>query len=451
MSRQHRLTVLSTVLVLAASTAGAATGAAVAVGGSAAAPVVNLSSPAPWGSLVPTGTAVASRGRVAAVWAQSEDGGSSIAISFRRRSGSWSPARTVPGSRGAAQAEVAFDGAGETVVAWMGPRRVGAVRRAADGTWGRPRTIFRSARPVEVNPPAGVDLAVNQNGRAVASWRGRRLMAAIGFPNGRWSRARAILPDDTAVTTGRLAARRGPTSSNGWSSVAIDRWGTATVVWRVGGGWAPRTVVEVHKRIGRPWTRPRALSEEEFAAADEQVASRGSGELAVAWASAVRRGTVLRLVRRERGAPWTQPRTLRLGDVEIRKLRTAMDGAGKVTVAWTNARGAFWVAEHVRGEGWSRVRRVAPSGSEGDEWGLVANEAGEVLLGASGAAGPRAVWMVRRAPDGRWSGVRAVSRQSGEARGPTVALGPGGLGALVWALRRPGEPTGVVQARVLPG
>lgn len=134
---------------------------------------VNLTSPAPWGTLVPTGIAVASRGGVAAVWAQPGDGGSSIAISFRRRGGSWSPARTVPGSRGASQAEVAFDGDGDTVVAWMGPRRVGAVRRAADGTWGRPRTIFRSARPVEVNAPAGVDLAVNEQGRAVASWQGR--------------------------------------------------------------------------------------------------------------------------------------------------------------------------------------------------------------------------------------------------------------------------------------
>lgn len=109
----------------------------------------------------------------------------------------------------------------------------------------------------------------------------------------------------------------------------------------------------------------------------------------MAWASSLRRGTVLRLVRRERGAAWTQPRTLRLGDVEIRKLRTAMDGTGKATVAWSNARGA-------------------------------------------------------------WSGVRSVSRQSGEARGPAAALGPRGLGALVWALRRPAGPTGVVQARVLP-
>ena len=450
MRRQRRLTVLSTVLVLAASAVGTATGAAVAVGGSAAAPVVNLSDASPWGSLVPTGIAVAPRGRVAAVWMQPDDGGSSIAVAFRRTGGPWSPARTVPGSRGAAQAEVAFDGGGEAVVAWMAPRRVGAVRRSVDGTWGRPRILFRSVRPVEVNPPGGVDLAVNARGRAVASWQGQRLMAAVGFPDGTWGKARAVLPDGAAVSTSRLAVRRGPTSSNGTTTAVIDRWGTATVVWRVGGGWVPRTVVEVHKRVGRPWSEPRALSGEEWAAAPEQVAARRSGELAVAWASTLKRGTAIRLARGQRSATWTRPQTLPIGNTEIGKLRVAMDGTGKVTVAWTNTRGAFWVAEHVRGEGWSRIRRVAPPGSEGDEWGLVANEAGDVLIGASGAGAPKAVWVVRRSPEGRWSGVRVVTDRAGEARGPAVAVGPRGLGALVWALRQPDGSTGTVQARVLP-
>jgi hypothetical protein len=89
-----------------------------------------------------------------------------------------------------------------------------------------------------------------------------------------------------------------------------------------------------------------------------------------------------------------------------------------------------------------------PPGTTGDEYGLVANEAGDVLLGSTAQPGRHPVWALRRSPSGVWQAhPTTVSQGRGRVGGPAVGVGPSGAGVLVWTFQRAGSSGSPVQAR----
>ncbi len=225
-------------------------------------PVVNLSAPEPSWNLLPTSVSVDKRGNTLAVWVHTDESRSPLMSAFRPKGRPWRHAVPVPGSRGAADADVAFDGAGEAVVTWLAGRRIVATRRTAGGSWTRPVTVYRSAASVEPRPPNSLDLAVNENGRAVLTWEGRGAKVAIGFSDGRWGRARTL-------------SRR-----SGGADAVVDRWGRVTAVWGEG-AWAGR-VMTASRDVGERWTKPRPLTRTQVGTGGPIIALRRDGEVAVA-------------------------------------------------------------------------------------------------------------------------------------------------------------------------
>ena len=132
---------------------------------------------------------------------------------------------------------------------------------------------------------------------------------------------------------------------------------------------------------------------------------------------------------------------------ELFKLRIAMDGAGVVTAVWQTESGALWRADQSPAGRWTREVRVMPPGTSGDEYGLVANEAGNVLLGSTAPPGRNPVWALRRSPSGAWQArPTTLTRGRGKAGGPAVGLGPSGVAVEVWTFQRAGSSGSPVQA-----
>ena len=423
-------------------------------------PVATLSRPAPFLTLVPTSAAVDARGDVVALWVRTDGSGAPLMAAFRRAGHGWVTPKAVPGSRGADDAEVAFDGSGEAVFVWTAGRQVRAVRRAPAGRWARPVTVASRAA-TEPRPPNSLQLAVNEGGRAVAVWSAPRLLrAAIGFADGRWGRAQTLFAGQAAgaaarrgpVSAGqagsaaaRGAARIGPPSSSGDTNVVLDRRGRATVVWSRTNGFSQQPVVTT-RDPGHPWSIPRAVASRTTGGGPQQIAGNAGGDLAVAWDSTVRGAPALRVARKGPRTGWVQTPPLRHPG-NLLKLRIAMDGAGVVTAAWQTENGATWRADQSPRGRWSRTVRVMPPGTAGDEYGLVANEAGNVLLGATASPGRQAVWALRRSPSGAWQRrPTTLSRGRGKAGGPAVGIGPSGVAVEVWTFQRAGSSGSPVQA-----
>jgi hypothetical protein len=432
-------------LVVVAVAAAASPGSTGAVRASGWGPVETLSLPAPFLTLVPTSAAVDSRGDTLAVWVRTDGSGAALMAGYRRAGQAW-VTNPVPGSRGAEDADVAFDGSGEAVVVWTAGQRVRAVRRAARGQWAEPVTVAR--RPVvEPRPPNSVQLAVNRRGRAVVLWFGQRLPhAAIGFAGGRWGRAQALFAGETAREAILGRVRTGPASSSGDTDVVMDGRGRATVAWSGAGGFDPKPIVTTYAP-GQGWSRPRAVAPQARGGGVPQIAGTADGRLAVAWGSTARGAPAVRVARKDRGTGWVQTPPL-VHSGALSKVRIVMDGAGVVTAVWQTDNGATWLADQAPGGGWSPRVRVMPPGTAGDEYGLVANDAGDVLLGSTAPPGRHPVWAMRRSPSGAWQAQpTTVSGGRGKAGGPAVGIGPTGAGVLVWTFQRAGSSGSPVQAR----
>lgn len=446
MRHNRRLTAISLVLgVTAASTAWLPGATAAAVPAAAGwGRVVNLSRTAPLGTLVPTSAAVDARGNMLAVWVHTDGSGAPLMAAYRHAGRRWTT-RAVPGSRGASDADLAFDRAGDAVVVWTAGRRVRATRRAG-GRWAKPVTVAIARAGVEPRPPNSVQLAVNPRGRALALWEGRRgPRAAIGFRNGTWGRPTTLFAGSHSMRAeSQRSSSAAPMSSSGDTNVVMDRKGRATVALARGGFAAQPFVVS--RDPGKAWSKPHALAPLSLGNGSEQIAGKRNGDLAVAWESTVRGTTGIRVARKTRQGGWLQTPPLVQG-MDTLKLRIAMDGSGVVTAVWLTDRGALWRAAQSPGGRWTRKVRVMPPGTAGDEYGLVANDAGNVLLGSTAPPGAHPVWALRRSPVNAWQAHPVtVSRGRGEARGPAVAIGPSGAALMVWALQPRGSALSRVQA-----
>ena len=406
-------------------------------------PTVNLSRAAPSWNLLPTSAAVDVHGDALAVWVHTGNSGAALRAAFRAAGHGWRSPVTVPGSRGAQDAEVAFDGHGDAVLVWRTSHAAAAVRRTAAGSWTKTVTLYRSSTAMESRAPNSLDLAVNSNGRAAAVWATNAgLTAAIGFENGTWGKASTVPPKPKRATTG-VVLPAGPTSSSGDVNVVMDDFGRATVVAYTG-GFIGR-IVTTSRDPGGTWSAPVALTKVAFVTND-QIALKADGTIAVGWLGSANGSPAIRVARKTRTGDWVRAEPLPVGNPV--KLRMAMDGAGTATVVWlTETSGALWRAENHADGSWTPKVRITPPDTEGDEYGLVADEAGDVLLASTGRPGAHPVWVLRRSPSGVWDTHRTtLSSGKGETRGPAVAIGPGGGAVVTWTFQPAGSTTSRIQA-----
>ena len=404
-------------------------------------PVVDLTRPAP--STYGPDLAVAPDGTALAVWTRGERARSRVMAAWRGPSGSWGQPRRVPGTRGATEAQIAFDGDGDLVLAWSAGRAVKAVRRSAGGVWADPVRLHRTAAGVRGTRPASLELAVNRHGRAVVSWATldddldatyarSRVQAAVGGAAGRWSRARTL-----------SSARREAFGAE----VAVSRAGRVTVVWDETAGNRGQ-IMTTSQAPGRPWSGSRPLSPRLGHPADPQLAALPSGELAVAWNRDGARTAGIRLRRWSPADGWGRVVAVPGVRVDAWWLDLGLGGAGTVTLAWSNQPGAVWSAEQTAAGAWTRTR-VAPRGSVYYGLHLLTSQAGDAVIGWDGnaRAGDHVVRAAYRPRSGSWQAATPLSNRRGDAGGLAVALGSDGRVTAAWLYARDFRSNNRVQAR----
>lgn len=402
-------------------------------------PVVNVTESAPftYGPEVE----VDADGNAVAVWPRGERH-LRLMAAWRTPTGTWSAPRTVPGTRGAVEAEVAFDGGGDLVLAWSAGRRVTVVRRPAGGSWGTAVTVHRTAGGVRGTRPAQLDLAVNARGRAVLSWETMdddldatyarsRVQAAVSSASGDWSRARTL-------SSAHLGAYD--------AEVAVSGRGRVVVVWDEGERSLGQ-IMTASRALGRGWADSRPLSRRLAHPSAPQLAGLPSGELAVAYVSGKSETAAVRLKRWTPGAGWRTAGKMPGVRADPWWLDLGMDGSGTVTLAWSNQPRAVWSASQTADGTWTRSR-IAPAGSVFYGLAVQVNLAGDTVVGwdaqhrrshvAEAAYRPRA---------GSWGAVTALSDPRGDAAGTAVALADDGTATAAWLFGKRRGTSSRIQAR----
>ena len=401
-------------------------------------PVVDVSDPVRY--TYGPDLAVDTDGNAVAVWVRGEDR-LRLMTASRPEGGAWSSPQTVPGARGAFEAEVAFDGDGDLTVVWSAGRRVQAVRRSAGGSWGEPTTLHRTAAGVRGTRPANLDLAVNARGRAAVSWETMdddldstyarsRVQAVVGGPGAGWSRARTL----STASRDSFAAK-----------IAVSRAGRVAVVWDETTGSSRGQIMTTFRAPGEGWAKSRPLSRLAHPA-DPQLAALPSGRLAVAW-TAVGSEPGITLRRWSPRSGWSRATAVPGVKVDPWWMTIGMDDAGVVTVAWSNQAKAVWVARQTAQGGWNRTR-VAPSGSVFYDLQLVVNGAGDAVLGWDGRAGDGHVAQAAyRSRGGSWTAASTLSDPQGDAAGLALCLAGNGTATAAWLFGPRAGSVSRIQAR----
>jgi hypothetical protein len=318
------------------------------------------------------------------------------------------------GATGVAAPDVAFDGAGEVIVAWtqntvhgaappQGRNYVRVAIRSADGRWGAPRTVGRTSHFIDGQPR----LAANARGDAVVAWRGMR---------GTGPGTRDVLQAAYRSAGGAFAGARSLSEPGIDLQVALDERGTAYAAWshtRAPYFVASSIRLATRRRSGS-WTRPDTVAA--VGASGPQIALPGDGNLLVAFRAgqqgvgATRTGFAMVAERTPAGGgepPLLLSHTRTVGP------QLAAGASGETLVAWSapsealdptaGAPQLFWAARP-RGGAFGPVQ-VAP--------GL---RAGPLAMLADGTA--ITVWST--------TALRAAVRPPGAAFGPPEPIAPSG-------------------------
>lgn len=348
----------------------------------------------------------------------------------------WTPAVPVPGTAGAGAPQVAAAPAGGATVAWTAGGRVYVTERAADGSFGAPRTV--SASGAQGDPV----LAVGKGGRAVLAWRREGLVEA-------------------SVRTAAGAAFDAPQAISGAGAgdltAAVSGTGTVAV------GWVRTSLVQIAERTDAmtSWSGPLQTFTENRPSMPT-LAATGDGRLTAVWTAMVepRPGWASepfqRSATKPAGGAWTTPVTgarVGLDSMDWAPVTAAGDDTGAVTALWASRTGAG-------SDGYSQGHPVmtAAVSLAGGAFGTGAavsdgptTEGGQVptpALAVAGSGDAAAAWLVQT--KGEEQAVPQVALRAGSAGGwggpttlehapvadpqsaPDVAVDPQGRPVVVW-------------------
>jgi Ca2+-binding RTX toxin-like protein len=227
---------------------------------------------APVGNSYAPVVAMGDGGAAVAAWQWTDGAFLVVQAASRTNAGDWSAPEVLSGpGRHASRPVVAMDASGNALVGWV--RYNGSwlaaqvARRAAGQNWEPPQNL--SARGGNA---AGLDLAMNRRGDAVATWGQSGVVAAIGHV---WSALR-------------------PAAAQGWTRLpvaevwrglnartAIDEVGNATVVWS-----GSMSISASFKPLGQAWQPNYLLSRFQFANAQPAVTTQAPREASAVWIAA---------------------------------------------------------------------------------------------------------------------------------------------------------------------
>jgi hypothetical protein len=207
--------------------------------------------------------AMGADGTAALTWASA----GAVRAAVKRPGKPWgSPVRVSDGRFMVARPAVTVSGRGEVIVAWVqsatvngrpaaitGPLTIRARARGTSGHWGAIRQIGTTGHFIE----AGIDLAANAQGQAIAVWRGVRRLA-----NGRTTEAVQSAFRRPSQAFGGTQTIRDPESGRvavTGQVVALDSRGVAYAAYSAGASPVVRLAARARGASGA-WHAPRDLA-----------------------------------------------------------------------------------------------------------------------------------------------------------------------------------------------
>jgi hypothetical protein len=323
---------------------------------------------------------------------------------------------------------VAADARGNVTAVWT-TRRAGftdgvvAARRPAGGRWSAPVRLSRDLS-VPGYPHGGeeaygavdLDLAVSPGGDAVVAWawgsdareKPWRIQSAFRPRGGPWK-------EPTDVT---------PASGADRPKVGIDARGTVVLVYGRQLLGHPQ-VLKARRRVpGVGWTKPTTVATEGYGHA---VAVDRAGDAVVVFTPDFTR---VQAVYRPAAGRWGAAEPLSPAGAEINDYALAMNGPGTAVVALGRGSGRVDLVERPPDGPWSTPARVVPPGSQVSDVVVALNGAGDTFLGW----GVHALYGSYRPHGGAWSDPVTVSPDAGvEVLEETFAqVAPDGDVVVLW-------------------
>jgi hypothetical protein len=170
--------------------------------------------------------AIGANGSAIVAWERSTASGATVLESASRaRGGTWRMPELVASDAGAVPVgfhRVAVEAGGNAHAIWIAANPSGEERRIltsvrpADGGWRKPQVLV----PSRAAALAGLDLAANASGAAIAVWQSEAGLAAAYLRNGRWGSPVPIWAEPPTAE-----------GTTAYSMPAIDGTGNALVVW----------------------------------------------------------------------------------------------------------------------------------------------------------------------------------------------------------------------------
>ena len=335
-------------------------------------------------------------GNATAVWAAYKGSGPVVQAASRRWGEDWTSPVDLSGpnynswpDQPSQDPRIAIDGRGDALAIWTQTiDRSTAIVRAARKS--AARGIWQGSVDV-ASAGAGVELAVNAHGDAVAVWQkpGFVIQAARAGAGGSW---------EPPVDLSR------PGRDNVEPSVAIDPQGAAVATWMSIASADDEVVQAAVMPPGGAWEPPAAVSRPAAVTTFDSrpvVAAAGTGKAVAVWTRYDGTELIAQSAEHPRGGAWTAPVDVSQRGAHARDPAVAADGEGNAAAAWNRM-------------GWPSVAQVAGLDGAGPSlYGLV--------IPSSATAGVPVTLSV--APLDVWSALGSVTWDYGDGavgEGPSV-------------------------------
>ncbi len=324
-------------------------------------------------------------------------------------------------SGNAASPEIAVNDDGDAIAAWYRTvddlYRVEARYRPAGGNWGEIK-LLSSGAPGVLAPHVGIDAAGNASVIWLRNVDGTsRTQTARRSANGTWSAVKTF-------ATGAAA---------GNSDITMDASGNITAVWEA--STTPQSILVARRPAGGSWSSATTITPEAEGAVDPVLASSPGGVVMLTWRS-VEANPRIKAMRRPPKGPWSGVMNVSAADDAASGHKVAFDAKSRATVAWRGVGETTTVirARRHTSKGWGSIAQLSPADKQASSTpDLAVTGTGDAYVAWAGVThGVNAALIARRPANGSWSSPTLLSSIRRTSDNLAIGANTRGDAAVAW-------------------